>query len=793
MIGRTIVAASLLLVLCASICAQDAVKSKGSILPPDDAPSFVKKQWADIAVASLFKMPSRNWEEVGLPPGLEEQVWEAWAPDAPRRWKNVSPGYTNVIYDAKVDNGAISLLLDGAGLVQSADGGETWRPVSHHLSLAGRNGYASFDISPADPRVIAIGGSAIDRSLDGGRTWSPVMDPALPPFAVVPVAPGQSGTTGVIAFGSVRFNADGSRVFASPGGFGHDYADRGGVEAEMAAKLKRKLVFAGDGSVANFKALDLGPFAGIRCILPHWSDPDLVYASFSDGSVYVCRNAKAANPAFVALAMPASLKDLQAICMDVSPSDPGTLLLTMSERGASSGWPKSKIILAKVAGTALECREIIIRSPNEYLDFSSAKWDPRDPNRVFVGNKHGQTALRVSEDGMKSFARRELPALLFPPEHTMAYSSLRSFAFDRKSSLSIVYSVTGAWSSRDGFKTVDELVMTHDEDMKLYGNKGVGFAECGMSIFIRGDRAYMATTDHGAWRRDGRDAPMWRKISDKPGMPRSGRFRLAYPMAVSEDESVIYLVSRLDDWSDSSHKLMRSRDRGETWEDATAVLGEGDIVRGGIQWILIDPADSRNQWIFASQRLFISDNGGKSFKSSTGINQHQVVAFDPRRKILYASDYGKILRSVDMGFTWKALPASFSGMVYSLGVLENGDLAAADDGRLLVIPFGRIDTPEIEQDMIRLTIGESVADAACGLRTFKPIVCRGSDILTFTDDGWNGASSVRNLGPLLSRDGGRTFSWIVYDLPCGDGSYGVDFRDDRIIIGNRGIHQLDLR
>jgi hypothetical protein len=154
--------------------------------------------------------------------------------------------------------------------------------------------------------------------------------------------------------------------------------------------------------------------------------------------------------------------------------------------------------------------------------------------------------------------------------------------------------------------------------------------------------------------------------------------------------------------------------------------------------------------------------------------------------------YSEVFRSVDKGFAWSRIPMKFSALIYSLGVLANGDLVVADDGRLLVIPYEEIDSPEIEQGMIRLTLGETSAQAACGLRAFKPVYCRGSDILVFTDNGWNNSAFVRNLGPLLSRDGGKTFSWIVFDLPCGDGPYGIDFRDGRIIIGNRGIHQLDL-
>lgn len=281
-------------------------------------------------------------------------------------------------------------------------------------------------------------------------------------------------------------------------------------------------------------------------------------------------------------------------------------------------------------------------------------------------------------------------------------------------------------------------------------------------------------------------------------MPKIGRYRLTYPMAVSEDEQTILLVARMKDWTNTEHKLVLSKDRGETWTDISERLGLGPVVEGGIQRIFFDPADGKTAWILAdagsapTARLFLTTDDCETF-ADTGarLSIHLPSAYDPLHRILYASEKG-LTRSADLGFTWTKLPATFSATVHGLAVLGNGDLVVGDDGRLLVIPFDRIGSGEIEQSMIRLTIGESHADAACSLRTFRPILCRGRDILTFTFNGWNYSNAHRDLGPLLSRDGGRTFQWIVYDLSCCTQAYGLDMNDDKIIIGNRGVHEFDL-
>jgi len=808
---------SALAVFQVSVDGGDASEFSGSIFPRDSAPSFAKEQWRELVRNGTFQYPKREWTELGLPPGLEEQVWNAWSPGASRLWRNISPGYVNVTYDAKVDGGVISLLLDGGGLVLSKDGGLSWTPLSHHLTSSFASyGFYSFDISPANPEIIAVAGARIDRTLNGGRSWSPVVEQSLPPFA-----PKRR-----IAFGAVRFNADGSRVFAANGAFGHGFGPRRGVEPEMAKTLKRKVVYVGDGRISNFKAIDLGEFSGVRRILPHFCNPDLVYASFSDGTVYVCRNARAETPVFSELSLPDAFKGFQAISIDVSPENEDELLIVLLERSDSQnivGNCKSKLVWARLSGDALECREINVASPGEPpLPFAYACWNPKDRTQVFVGLRWGVNSMRVSDDGMKTFKIARFPKSLLhaepgAPDKTFAgYACPKKFLFDRKSDLCVALSTTGGWFSRDMFKTMGDLLMSYDEGGKLYGNKGVGFAECGVSICLRKNFAYVATNDHGAWRSDGSDYGKWLRISSNPGMPAGldgEPFRgLAFPMGVSNDESYVYLVARMgylkpkwdgkdpkskpSEYSESNLKLMLSRDMGSSWQDVTSRLGMGETFadegEGGMtQRIFFDPSDSRRQWIVLSNKLLFSLDGGETFSSSTlpAPMIFRSVAYDPVRKILYAATRQALIRSLDFGATWSKLP--FDMVPYAVGVLSNGDLVVSDDGRLMAIPFDKIDAGRIEQSMIRMTIGDCVANAACGQRTFRPIICDGMNVLTFTSDGWNCSDATRDLGPLLSTDGARTFHWIVYDLPCQEG-LAADMRDGKVVIGNRGIHMLDL-
>jgi hypothetical protein len=787
---KTLLASCLLFVLFVSLADERPVW-QGTIMPAyEELPEFVQRQWKDVVTNAQFPLPKKKWQAVGLPPGLEKQVWDAWTPGAKRVWHSIGPGYLNVILDAKIDNGLISMLVDLGGLFQSRDGGNSWYPLSHHLT---QRPFHTFDISPANPDIIAVGGVHIDRSLNRGRSWSPVFDQALPPFKAMRVSPG-GPLSGLMNYGQIRFNANGSRVFALAGQVVHSIHKHKKEELEIGSWLKRKYVFIGDGEVANFKAVDLGSdFAGVRALLPHFSDPDLVYISFFDGSIYVCRNATDDSPVFTELARPEWMDGLQALSMDVSPDDPNTLLLALAEQSEKKR--QSKLVLAKVVGSRLEAREIAVKGT-----VRSVRWNPHNRKQVFVVGS-AVLGAQISDDNLESFREVEIPSDFFPAEHSTGYlpGTMRMLAFDRKSDLAALASATGAWLSQDQFASVRDAVMTHDTEKNLFGNKGVAYPECVVSVCIRKQHTYFATADHGSWRSDGGDNAKWRKISDNTGMPTPDRYRLAFPMGVSEDEKFIYLAARMNNWLPGV-KLMLSKDQGDSWLDVTERLGHGGVLdKKTIRYIFFDPNDSNIQWIFSESpaSMFLSTDGGESFKEVDLAIQRLLrgIAYDPLHKVIYIGTPNGLSRSPDLGLTWDKIFSDVGISVYNVGVLSNGDLVFSDNGRLVVVPYDKIDAGQVEQAMIRMTIGDDIAAAARSQRTFSPIVCDGMSILAIPACGWNDSNAKRDLGALLSRDGGSSFQWITHDLPCwkaSDNPFSAALRGNKVILGVRGIHECDL-
>jgi hypothetical protein len=767
---------------------------------PREVPEFVQKNLEEITAKDLA---GRQWPKVKIP-GREEQVHDAQVNGIDCVWQNISPGYANVVYDAKVDNGVITITLDGGALAQSADGGKTWRQISYGLSNSAS--YQSFDISPTNPQLIISAGGYLDKTLDGGQTWSKIFDPNLPPFSL--------GRNTI--FDKVRFNADGTRVFASLGSFGHGLEPRG-YETHLKNVFKTKRVYVGDGTGSNFSAFELGPFAGIRAIYPHPEKPDLVYLSFADGELYVTRNATAPTPTFQQLGgLPAGLV---AIDIDASPWQDGELLLTLMPVADKTATP-FKVVLAKDAGTkVLTCTEVSVKDaagkPLRVDRPVMAKWNPRVRGQVFIAAQ--ANGLLVSDDEMKSFRIIPFPAELKHDEPTDANGNAFCFntqriCFDRKTDLALTCSAIAGWYSTDQFKTWNDLLMTFDPEKRLYGNKGAGFAECGNSIFIRKNCTYLATNDHGIFRSDGADITKWRRISGNPGIPRWGK-NLYSPMCVSDDEKYVYIFARDAGAPGGNYnnsptvKLLLSLDRGESWQDVTTRLGHGETLDferktpyGCRIEMLIDPRDSDRQWIMFTHHLFFSGDGGKTFHEldSPLFTRKDGAAFremdyDPTHRILYvgnAVDFpggSGLARSRDFGTTWEIVRFGSGGGIKGFAVTDSGTLVIGLDGKLVVIPYDQIDAGRIEPEMVKMTIGDTVEEWAAAQKAFGPIACDGEDIVVFACNSSLSSNYAYGLGPLLSQDGGKTFRWITYNLPCTEKGF-VALGNGTIIIGNRGIY-----
>ncbi len=772
---------------------------------PDTVPDFVKENLKKLSEKPLKK---RNWDKVKVP-GFKEQQRNAFL-SGKKTWQNVAPGYTNVIYDAKLDNGVITIVLDGAGLAQSKDGGKTWKQISY--GIEGNSCYFAFDISPADPNIIVLAGRYLSRTIDGGKTWCTIYSKALPPFVLENTA-----------FCGVKFNADGSRVFTAMGSLRHNLRPAGSLkEKYMATLCKNKTIYIGDYDAGKFKAVELNsPFAGLRRICPHPKNPNIVYISFGDGELYVTRNAKAEKPEFIKLNVP---DGFEVVGMDVSPWNPSEMLMVMQKRVNKKN--VSKVMLATDSGkNTLEYKDVPINDasgkPIFTRNFFAAKWNPRRKGQVFVGLMDCTfiNYIVVSDDSMKSFRKIDFPEEMKYDENKILknntfYSNPHDFAFDPKSDLALSWSCTGGWTSRDEFKTWNNLLMTYDPETKYYGNKGVGFAECPVTIFIRPENAYVATNDHGVFRSKGNDYSKWTRISNNKGMPKIADGThwtgLAFPMGASQDEKFIYLVARKrgTHYSCKNIKIMRSGDKGETWEDATALLGNGDVMHMGkdnhgldhvISEIMFDPTDSQNQWIVASNALYCSRDGGKTFtKADSPVLNHdkasffRTATFDGKHKILYLGNHcrfakgSSLARSFDYGKTWEEILPGL-GTIYAMDVTSSGNLVLGIDGKLLVVPYDKIGGGKIKPSMVKMTTGDTPQEFVRRQMTFRPIVCDGENIIAFTNSGWQKSNISTGKGPLLSEDGGKTFRWIAYDLPCTEG-VAASIGNGKILVGNRGLY-----
>lgn len=761
-------------------------------------PAFFESNLETIAAPLLA---GRKWTQVKIP-GLREQVLNAHLNGVNCIWDNIEPGFANVTYDAKVDQGVISLILDLGGLVQSSDGGATWRQLSYQLPGNGVcAGFYSFDISPVDAKRVLVAGQYLSYSADGGATWNEVREPALPPISISPTA-GMSIKGYRTSFGKVRYSCNGARVFTALGGLGHDRKQRNGIEDEMAAMFPEKKVFVGDGAGANFVAVALGSFSGVRCICPHPTDPDTVYVSFGDGTLFVSRNASAASPVFQPLNVPAGY---EVIDIDVSPWTQGDLLLTLM---LTTDTTKGKISVAHDSGTAvLSYADVAFKdSQGNSLyaaSFVSARWNPRLRGQAFVGMENVGYLL-ASDDGLKTFRKIVFPSSL-AHDQSGFYTNAQRLFFDRKTDLAVTTSDIGGWWSTDRFATWNDLLMTYDDGAKLYGNKGVGFAECAVSIVLgRKGCAYLATNDHGLFRSNGADRSRWTRISKNPGMPDSVLF---FPLGVSPDESCLYAIARgpTDYYSNNTMKLVRSLDRGDTWADVTGLLASGTYLPNDQtpRRFSFSP-DAKYQWLQFDSVFYVSTDSGKTFSVAqvpfdTGASGFGFTesAYDAARGILYLGSNAGLAKSLDGGVTWTRLNTAYTPGV---GVTGSGDLVLGFFGRLLVVPYDQIDvlasagklTPSLAPAaMVKATIGDNVLEATSSLSIFNRITCDGDTVVVACGAGAYLGNRTCNAGPLISFDGGETFAWAQYDLPnttifcaavsadeiflgCGGGAYRWD-------------------
>ncbi len=758
-------------------------------------------------------LPDSKYKKVKIP-GRREQVLKAVS-GSKRIWKSIAPGYMNVPSNVVLRGDTITMLIDIGGLMQSKDAGKTWNYISYQLEggITGRS-FFDFDISPVNEKNIVIGGNRIYTTTNGGKNWKEI-NRGLPPLRYFTRGNG---------YGQVKFNADGSRLFSCIGT--KVFMPISGIDKLLKKQYKQKLIFVSSDSGNSFKQIELdSPFAIVKKIYSHPSNPDIVWFSFADGDFYMSKNAKSEKMDFHKIAVP---KGYFVRDISVSPSNSKLMLLSMANIANQKKEDAKLFVCDNCCDGKMETRELLPKDKNgnaiKSRDFMTVGFNPSKKNQVVIGSAYDDSIL-ISDDNMKSFRVYHLPEKFYMEGREGHFYGNIERIFLGKSPFAVVISRIGTWITKNDFKTLEDLTMTYSNG--LLGNKGIGSPANINALTIAKNNIYFSAQDHRAWRSSGSGYSKWTPITGKhknDTVPQQNvpwgklswfwGIRTMFP---SYDEKCIYLEAYAWKHNYKGHgfwqdkKFFVSRDQGETWSDITALLGKGDIYPGNSQFekVLFDSNDSSKQWFLFSDAIYYSNNGGKSFAQCNSKLFREIkrknnifftdIACDAKHNILYLSASVKdnelekrlnhsktpaaLCRSFDMGKTWEVYNVG-QNSIKSIGVTDSGALcigtmkSADQPARLIVIPYGK----EYSEDMVKMTMGDTPDEISANQLSFWPIVTDGDDILAYANINWVNTDRFFAQGPLLSTDDGKTFNWINYDLPCNN-IWSAHMKDGKIAIG----------
>lgn len=760
-------------------------------------------------------LPSKTHQKVKIP-GRCEQVLKANSAKT-RRWKNIGPGYVNVLTNVELNGDTITMMIDIGGLMQSKDGGKSWDYITYQLEhgITGRS-FFDFDISPSDKKNIVIGSNSIFKTNDGGKTWQEIRH-GLPKSIY---------GTRTNGFGQVKFNSDGSRVFTATG---TKVFMPVGWEKLFSKHYTHKTLFVSDNNAESFNELKLDPpFAPIARIYPHPNNPETVYVSFKDGSFYMTKNAKAQRPALHKQKIPTGyfVQD-----MTISPEDSNYMLLTLAQTAKKK--TDAKVYRCHNCMDAkMELQECVLKEKSGHTvtgrEFMSIGFNPNLPRQIVIGSSYNDYIL-ISEDDLKTVRKLHLPKTFYYDDLEGDFYGKIERVFFGNSTDAVIISRIGSWITRDNFKTLEDLTMVYNDG--FFGNNGIGSPANVNGMALTHNNLYWSAQDHRAWRSNGKDHTKWKKITPAtwdnkiPQQPAPwGELTWFWGIErifASKDDKYVYINA--DAWGHKfkgnkfwqNKKFFVSYDQGNTWQDMTKNIGKGDVYPGNSQFlkVLFDSEDSSTQWLLFSDALYLSNNGGKSFIPCNSPLFKNItrkegqffsdLAYDSKHNLLYLSACVKdnelnqklkhsLFHSKDMGKTWDVYDADQNAIkslaVTTSGALAIGTMKSADQpARLIVIPYGK----KYNENMVKMTMGDTPEEISANQLSFWPIIADGNDILAYANINWVHSDRFFAQGPLLSTNDGKSFKWINYDLPCNN-IWSADMKDGKIIIGTIfGIMEMD--
>jgi len=142
-----------------------------------------------------------------------------------------------------------------------------------------------------------------------------------------------------------------------------------------------------------------------------------------------------------------------------------------------------------------------------------------------------------------------------------------------------------------------------------------------------------------------------------------------------------------------------------------------------------------------------------------------------------------LCKSQDLGRNWTVVDAG-QNAIKSLGVAGDGTLilgtqrSGSQPARLVAIPYGM----KYEPSMIKLSVGDTMDEMTANELSIWPVICDGEDVLAYSNIEWLLTDRFIAQGPLLSRDGGKSFQWVLHDLP-NNNIWSAEMKDGEIFLG----------
>jgi photosystem II stability/assembly factor-like uncharacterized protein len=641
----------------------------------------------------------------------------------------------------------------GSGMWKSTDGGERWVNISD--DTFGTSSVGAIAVAESDPNVVYVGmgehairgvmtshGDGVYRSTDAGRSWS------------------RLGLENTRQISRIRVHpSDPDLVYVAAQGMAYGESEDRGIYRSS------------DGGSTWVKVLFVGPTASASELAMDPTNPRILYASFwdhvrypwyvksgGDGSGFWKSKDGGDTWTKISEGLP---EVLGKTAIDLSPSDPSRVW-AMVEADPGGGLYRSDD-----SGESFELvsEDWSLRARPWYYNEVFA--DPQDENTVYVLS----APMMKSIDGGRTFSNVPTP---HGDNHDLWINPHDSQVMINANDGGANVSFNGgeSWSTQENQPTVQFYRVNTDNRFPyhVYGGQqdnssvaiaswssgGIGWKDwyqvggCESAIpgFDRDDPRYVyAGCYMGILSEFDHETGATRNVQAYPVMPAAlqsremkYRYNWSAPLIVSQfDPSVIY---------HGANVLLRSRDRGRSWEEASPDLtraqeermgygggpitneGAGGEIYGTLAYVAESPLQEGLLWTGSDDGLVhVTRDGGETWTDVTpeGLEEGLVNAIDPsphdpakayvaftRYKLGDLSPFA--FKTEDYGESWTPIHEGFgaehfvrvvredpvqAGLLY--GGTEQGVYVSFDDGEAwqpleLNLPLTPITDLQVQED-----------------------------------------------------------------------------------------------